>query len=64
VTASEWLVIIISIWIPIYLLISLRTVYQQNWALTVGKFAVIGFSYVTLLSLVTSGVAIASFVLL
>ena len=64
VTTTEWLVIIISIWIPIYLLISLRVVYQQGWWLTLGKFFVIGISYVTLLSLVTSGVAIASFVLL
>jgi hypothetical protein len=64
VTATEWLVIAISVWIPLYLLISLRVVYQQGWWLTVGKFFVIGISYVTLLSLVTSGVAIASFVLL
>ena len=64
VTGTEWLVIIISIWIPAYLLISLRVVYQQGWLLTMGKFFVIGISYVTLLSLVTSGVAIASFVLL
>ena len=64
VTGTEWLVIIIGIWIPIYLLVSLRVVYQQGWLLTLGKFFVIGISYVTLLSLVTSGVAIASFVLL
>jgi hypothetical protein len=63
-TGSEWLVIGISVWIPLYMLISLRVVYQQNWALTIGKFAVIGLSYLTLLLVVTSGVAIASFVLL
>jgi hypothetical protein len=60
----EWLVIAISIWIPVYLLISLRVVYQQGWFLTLGKFSVIGISYVTLLAFVTVGVAIASFVLL
>lgn len=64
VTGTEWLVIAISVWIPLYLLISLRVAYQQGWWLTLGKFFVIGISYVTLLSLVTSGVAIASFVLL
>jgi hypothetical protein len=64
VTATLWLAIGIGVWIPIYLLISLRVVYQQGWLLTLGKFAVIGFSYLTLLTLVTSGVAIASFVLL
>ena len=63
-TGMEWLIIAISIWIPLYLLISLRKVFQQGWILTIGKFSVIGLSYVTLLSLVTSGVAIASFVLL
>ena len=63
-TGVQWLMIIIGIWIPVYLLISLRTVYQQNWFLTMGKFFVIGISYVALLSFVTSGVAIASFVLL
>ena len=63
-TGIEWLGIGISVWIPLYMLISLRVVYQQNWALTIGKFAVIGLSYLTLLLVVTSGVAIASFVLL
>jgi hypothetical protein len=60
----EWLSILIFVWIPVYLLISLRVVYQQGWLLTLGKYLVIGLSYVTLLSLVTSGVAIAGFVLL
>jgi hypothetical protein len=64
VSWADWLSIIMVIWIPLYLLISLRTVYQQNWFLTVGKFFVIGISYVTLLLLVTTGVAITSFVLL
>ena len=60
----EWLVVAISIWIPVYLLISLRVVYQQGWFLTLCKFAAIGISYLTLLAFVTVGVAIASFVLL
>jgi hypothetical protein len=63
-TGTGWLVTIVSIWIPIYMLISLRVVFQQGWLLTIGKFTMIGICYVTLLSLVTSGVAIASFVLL
>jgi len=63
-TGVQWLMVITGIWIPVYLLISLRTVYQQNWFLTLGKFFVIGISYVTLLAFVTTGVAIASFVLL
>jgi len=63
-TGAGWLITIISVWIPVYLLISLRVVYQQGWWLTLGKFFVIGISYVTLLALVTTVVAIASFVLL
>ncbi len=63
-TGAGWLITIISVWIPLYLLISLRVVYQQGWWLTLGKFFVIGISYVTLLALVTTVVAIASFVLL
>lgn len=63
-TGINWLKAAIWIWIPIYLLISLRVVYQQNWLLTVGKFFVIGISYMTLLTLVSAGVAITSFVLL
>lgn len=60
----EWLIVAAWCWIPLYLLISLRTMYQQNWFLTLGKYFVIGISYVTLLAFVTTGVAIASFVLL
>ena len=63
-TGSIWLIVAISTWIPVYMLISLRVVYRQGWWMTFGKFAVIGLSYLTLLTIVTSGVAIASFVLL
>jgi len=62
--AMNWLAIGIGSWIPIYMLISLRVVYKQNWLLTMGKYVMIGISYMTLLGLVTTGVAIASFVLL
>jgi hypothetical protein len=62
--AAAWLVIALSIWIPLYLLISLRHVYRQNWFLTLCKFGVIGVSYITLLGLVTSVVAVLGFVLL
>lgn len=59
-----WLAIAFAIWIPFYLLISLRVVYQQNWLMTAGKYVLIGISYMTLLGVTTIGVAIASFVLL
>ena len=63
-TVTDWLVTAVGIWIPIYLLISLRVVFQQNWFMTISKFMLIGISYVALLLVVTTGVAIASFVLL
>jgi hypothetical protein len=62
--AMTWVMVVIGTWIPLYMLISLRVVYRQNWLLTIIKFVLIGLSYVTLLGLVTTGVAIASFVLL
>lgn len=63
-TGADWLAVVIGAWMPLYLLVSLRVVYQQGWFLTLGKFTVIGISYLALLTMVTSGVAIASFVLL
>ncbi|MGH8035176.1 MAG: hypothetical protein ACREO9_08120, partial [Lysobacterales bacterium] len=58
------LTVVLLVWIPLYLLISLKTVYQQSWKMTFVKFSLIGISYVILLALVTAGAAIASFVLL
>ena len=63
-TSMVWVMAVIGSWIPLYMLISLRVVYRQNWFMTMGKFTLIGLSYLTLLGLVTTGVAIASFVLL
>ena len=63
-TSMIWVMAVIGTWIPLYMLISLRVVYRQNWFMTTGKFTLIGLSYMTLLGLVTTGVAIASFVLL
>jgi hypothetical protein len=64
VETAEWAMIVIATWIPIYLLISLRTVYRQGWVMTFAKFSVIGVSYLTLLTLVSSIVAILGFILL
>jgi hypothetical protein len=63
-TGVSWFMVVVGTWIPVYMLVSLRTAYQQGWFLTFGKFFLIGMSYVSLLVLVSSGVAIASFVLL
>lgn len=63
-TGVDWLMVAIWSWIPLYLLISLRVVYQQGWFLTVVKFVLIGISYITLLGVVSAGVAITSFIML
>jgi hypothetical protein len=61
---SSRLTVILLCWIPLYLLLSLKTVYRQSWKMTLAKFSVIGISYVVLLALVASSAAILSFVLL
>lgn len=58
-----WSNLAIGIWIPVYLVLSLRRVYGQNWFLTLGKATVIGISYLSLLGLITSIVAIVGFLL-
>ncbi len=58
-----WSGVAILSWIPIYLVMSLRTVYRQNWFMTVLKGFVIGMSYLTLLVFVTTIVALLSFIL-
>lgn len=63
-TAVSWFIAALWIWIPIYLLVSLKRVYQQRWLLTIGKFSCIGVSYLMLLGLATVIVALTSFVLL
>ena len=61
---ASWTNVAIFIWIPVYLLFSLRRVYQQNWFLTIGKYGLIGFSYLILLGIVTGFVAVLGFLLL
>jgi hypothetical protein len=61
---SSRLTIVLLCWIPIYLLLSLKTVYRQRWIMTLAKFSVIGVSYVVLLAIITSVAAVFGFVLL
>lgn len=63
-TAANVINAALAIWVPVYMLVSLKRVYQQGWLLTVLKFSCIGISYVTLLLLATTVVALTSFVLL
>lgn len=61
--AAIGLEILLLAWIPIYLIWSLRTVYRQNWFMTLGKGFVIGLSYMMLLVFVSTAVALLSFIL-
>ena len=63
-TAVNVINVAIWTWIPIYLLISLKRVYQQGWGLTILKYSCIGVSYLVLLTMTTAFVALLSFVLL
>ena len=62
-TAVELLNIAFGVWIPVYVFISLRRVYQQGWFLTSAKYVLIGSSYVLLLGLTSAFVALLSFVM-
>jgi len=63
-TTIGWVNIVIGCWIPVYLLLSLKRVYQQGWGMTIAKFGFIGISYSVLLGFTTAFVALISFVLL
>lgn len=61
--ALWWTILLLS-WIPVYLLISLKTVYRQSWPMTLAKFSLIGISYLILLATVTVFATVLGFVLL
>lgn len=63
-TAATWANIIVGTWIPVYVLMSLKRVYQQGWGMTVVKFSCVGISYFVLLTITTVFVALLGFVLL
>jgi hypothetical protein len=62
--AAGWVDVVLAVWIPLYLLISLKKVYRQGWMLTLAKFSLVGICYMVLLVSVASVAALAGFVLL
>jgi hypothetical protein len=62
--ASELVNFVLVVWIPIYLLVSLRKVYGQSWGMTLVKYTTIGISYLVLLTAATAFAGALSFVLL
>lgn len=63
-TGLQWAAELITLWIPLYLLLALRCVYQQGWGMTVVKFVMAGGSYLAILGATTSIAAILGFLLL
>lgn len=60
----EWVQLLLLLWIPTYMLISLKRVYQQGWWLTLAKYFAISISYLVILGLATAAVAVTAFILL
>ena len=60
----EWIKIVMLVWVPVYMLLAMKRVYQQGWWLTLAKYSAVGISYLVLLTFVTVFVAILSFLLL
>lgn len=56
---SDVLEAFVLMWLPIYLLLSLKVTYQQGWFLTTGKFFLLGISYAALFL----GAAIATLII-
>ena len=56
---SAWPQFFIGVWIPVYLLLSLKRVYQQSWPFTCLKYFILSASYGVLLA---GGMAIAAVV--
>ena len=49
-------------WMPVYLLLMQKRVYQQGWPMTLVKYTVIGFSYLVMLSFGAAFTVLASLV--
>lgn len=54
----SWLGLAVWLWIPAYVLLSMKRFYGQGWALTVSKFALLGLSYLVMLTLALAAIII------
>jgi len=57
-TVSSVIAAVFMFWIPVYMFIAMKRVYQQGWLLTIGKYLMVGWTYVIILG-VTTGLAAA-----
>jgi hypothetical protein len=46
----EWMAIVITFWIMLYLLFAMKRAYQQGWVKTILKYLIFGFFFLILLS--------------
>ena len=56
-TPLGWLINVLWIWAPIYLLVMQKRVYRQGWPMTVLKYLVVGWCYCWLLAFAILGAA-------
>ena len=66
--ASGWLAgplawgsYLLGAWVPVYLFLAMKKVYQQGWFLTTVKYLAVGLSYLILLIMITGLVAMIGF---
>ncbi len=59
-----WLVVTVFLVLPVYILAAIHVVYKQSWPVTLGKFSLLGFGYLFLLSLCMAGTILAALWLL
>ncbi|CAM5620948.1 hypothetical protein RLIN73S_07443 [Rhodanobacter lindaniclasticus] len=56
-TPLHWLIGVLWIWAPIYLLLMQKRVYRQGWPMTVLKYLIVGWCYIWLLAFAILGAA-------
>ena len=60
----DWLLVLVSLILPVYVYAAMRVVYKQGWVKTFIKFTLLAFGYVLLLSLCIAGTTMAALLLL
>ena len=63
-TGYDVLLAVLLVWIPIYMFIAMKRVYQQGWMLTTVKYLAVGWVYLIILGLTTGLAAAIGFLLL
>lgn len=59
---AEWLSIALLVWIPLYLLVAQKRMYEQGWLMTVIKYWAVGMTYLIILSFALLIAAVVGFI--